>query len=158
MSLINGCFNRIKQDSQGVLLVLFISFPFTLFAAESRVESTPPSVNSELINTLRVLQKTQDYDTAFKAVLALDETMDRIIALGSEQVGEDYFKASLLKSGLEIPLIEKTLDSDACFRAKISFQADFRLMDDHGDALPFEEYPDMVKEAYAILFRLCELY
>lgn len=126
--------------------------------SEGTLEHSHLNVITSLIDTLRFLQSTQDYSTAFTALEQLDSTMDGFIAQGSNVIGEDYFRAHRFKSALEIILIQKTLDVEGCYSARVSFQADFMLIDEQGDPLPMVDYPSMVKEAYAMLNKLCEIY
>lgn len=165
MSFLSLCFDRTRRHGHVALLLIgLLCNPFFVLHAveKTTVNSTSNqshfNVISALVNSLRHLQVAQDYDMAFDTVEKLDGTMNNIIAQGAENVGEDYFRAHTLKAALEIILIEKTLDLDGCFAARTQFQAEFVLTNEVGDALSPTDYPSMVKEAYAILNKLCELY
>ncbi|MGB0941589.1 MAG: hypothetical protein ACPGUE_04270 [Marinomonas sp.] len=123
-----------------------------------KAEHSHFNVITEVINTLRFLQSTQEYELAYRAVQKLDLAMDDIIAQGANKAGEDFFKAQTLKSALEIIFLEKKLDLDGCYSARLGFQVDFALHSDDGLALSPYDYPAMVKEAYFILDKLCQLY
>ena len=125
---------------------------------ESRVEHSHLNVITEMINTLRFLQSTQDYELAYNAVEQLDLAMDDIIAQGANKVGEDFFKAQTLKSALDVVLVQKKLDLDGCYSAKLSLQVDFALHSEDGSELSPYDYPAMVKETYFILDKLCRLH
>lgn len=123
-----------------------------------KAEHSHLNVITEVINTLRLLQSTQDYELAYGAVEQLDMAMDDMIAQGVKKLGEDYFKALTLKSALEIILQERKLDLDGCYSARLRFQVDFALQSEDGSDLSPYDYPAMVKEAYFILEKLCQLY
>ncbi|KJZ11975.1 hypothetical protein TW85_16520 [Marinomonas sp. S3726] len=123
-----------------------------------KAEHSRFNVITEVINTLRFLQSTQDYGLAYGAVEQLDFAMDDIIAQGYGKLGEDYFKAQTLKSALEIIFLEKKLDLDGCYSARLGFQVDFALHTNDALELSPYDYPAMVKEAYFILDKLCQLY
>lgn len=126
--------------------------------SEGTLERSHLNVITSLIDTLRFLQSTQDYPTAFIALEQLEHSMDGFIAQGSQSIGEDYFRAHRLKGALEIILVQKTLDDEGCYSARTRFQVEFVLIDELGDPLAFADYPSMVKEAYAMLNKLCEIY
>lgn len=126
--------------------------------AESRVDQSHLNTITEVINTLRLLQSTQDYEQAYGAVSQLDLAMDDIMSQGFAKVGEDFFKAQTLKSALEVVLVEKKHDLDACYSAKLSLKVDFGLRSHDGSELSPYDYPAMVKEAYFMLDKLCKLY
>jgi len=141
-------------------LLLFIGSTQAETQGDSRVYEALSSskVVSELIQTLSQLQVAETYELAYESVVLLDLAMKNIIGQGSAKVGEDYFRAHLLRAGLEIILVEKNLDLEGCFRVRLGFHVDFALRPENGEEVTLEELPSMVKEAYAILNKLCELY
>lgn len=124
----------------------------------SQVEHSHLNVITEVINTLRFLQSTQEYELAYRAVQKLDLAMDDIIAQGANKAGEDFFKAQTLKSALDVVLVQNKLDLDGCYSAKLSLQVDFALRSEDGSELSPYDYPALVKETYFILDKLCQLY